>query len=144
MIEFAARRVYFVLAGGNHSPDLLTEVLGVRPDEMTYEGKVRGISPRRHSEKENSWTIVESGDSAADVTTLVDRLYARLSPLASKIPILRRDGWISVVRVVQYVSAEDEVNAGFVITADMIGFLNRTDTFFEVEVFVDEASDRYE
>lgn len=142
VMDFSARSVHFVMAGGGDAPDELSDALGVLPDSVTYEGRVRSASRRARPDKENSWRLVESGDSSVDIDVLLGNIYERLLPLADRIRTFRDDGWTVVVRVVQYLSGDDEKNPGFVLEEKMIGLLGRLGAFFEADLYVWDETDQ--
>lgn len=134
------RSVHFVIAGGARSPDELTEILGIAPDDISYEGQARVGVKRPKPARDNSWRIIERGNSDADVSELLESIYLRLRSVASKLRPLRDEGWAIVVRVVVYVSEFDEVSASFVLDAEMIALLRDIGAFFEVDMYVDTPS----
>jgi hypothetical protein len=140
VMDFPPRRAYFVMAGGERSPDELTDILGVMPDDVTYKGQARSDAKRSRPALENSWKIIERGGAGADVSVLLEDLYVRLHPIADKIRVFRDAGWTTVVRVVLYASELDETNPSFLLDGKMIALLNDIGAFFEVDMYVENLS----
>jgi hypothetical protein len=140
VMDFPPRRAYFVMTGGEQSPDELTDILGVMPDDVTYKGQARSGAKRPRPALENSWKIIERGGSGTDVSVLLEDLYVRLHPITDKIRVFHDTGWTTVVRVVLYVSELDETSSSFLLDGKMIALLNDIGAFFEADTYVENPS----
>jgi hypothetical protein len=133
-----ARRVRFVIAGGSRRPAELSELLHAEPDESSYEGQERKSVHRTSIEKENSWILIESGGADCDVSTLLDGMYERLDPISEQLRSVREDGSTVVLRVVQHVTSDDEMNGGFVLDLKLLSLLAEIGAFFELDLYVED------
>lgn len=77
-------KVLFFIFSDSLAPSVITETLGIQPDEEWEKGSVIREDLER---KTNAWAISAKGDSAADILRQVDHIIARLASVRG--PLLR-------------------------------------------------------
>jgi len=121
--DLLPRRAHLLVVSTRYSPEELEARLGMRPDAAVHAIGPDEISRRRHRE-ENTWELHEEGTSDADITELVESLYARARPITDKLRELKAEGCTVALSLILRLSPADPYGAGFAVSRELLEWLN--------------------
>lgn len=125
------REVHLCVRGTALTLEELTSRIGVIPDKVRRKGDIYLKMPRKF----NIWQIAESGDSSADASQLLTRLFDRIEPIKESLRSLSRDDWDVKICVVQYMSAEDPTGPGFALELSMLETMSYIRAYLDVDLY---------
>lgn len=133
------RGVRLLVVSTQHSPEELEERLGMKPDAAVHAIGPDEVSRRLHRE-ENTWELHEEGTSDADITELIESLYARALPITRTLMALKDEGCTVILRLVLRFSPADRNGAGFAIDRETIKWLDEAGVeFIDVDQYIFES-----
>jgi len=121
--------VEFVVVSETLSATALREAMGTSPDASQHG------SPRFPNQA--TWELQGMCGPDDDLSSLVKGVLARVQPARGTIAHLRdRDPDLTcVLRIIQYVSADDEVGPGFALEADDLQLLTDLRALLDVDQY---------
>lgn len=117
------RGVRLLVVSTQHSPEELEKRLGMKPDAAVHAIGPEEVSRRLHRE-ENTWELHEEGTSDADITELIESIYARARPITEKLRELKGEGCTVALRLILRLSPADPYGAGFAVSRELLEWLN--------------------
>jgi hypothetical protein len=109
----------------------------MRPDAVVHEGEQNQVSAPGRSASENTWELHEGGTSDSDISILLDSLYARVLPITESLKALKNEGCKIILRIILYLSANDQQGADFVIGRPLVEWLDAVGAdFVDVDQYI--------
>jgi Domain of unknown function (DUF4279) len=130
------RSARFRVVSHTHTVDELSGLIDLAPDFTLAAGSVRPDSVLRRPAAENSWELVEAGDSSSDVGDMLERLIDRIAARAENLRVLHSEGCILLISIIQELSPDDDAGPGFSIGFRVLEFLARVGAEIDVDQYV--------
>jgi Domain of unknown function (DUF4279) len=130
------RRAYLAIESESMSPDQISEVLQVQPDEAVAKGTVPANSPTGRPARRTAWKLIEEGSASIGVSFLIEALYKRIFPFRDAMKRLNYEGCDIFLRVVLYHSVADEGSRGFALDPPLIKLLAEIGASIDVDQYL--------
>jgi hypothetical protein len=109
-------------------------IAGVRPTASGHNDRIRSLGIG-----ESHWELYEDGTSSSDISELLGRLYSRIRLGTEVLKAMKADGCKVILRLVMYLSPGDEQGAGFVVSEELLNWINEVGVdFVDVDQYIIE------
>lgn len=130
------RTIYLDVRSEALSPDRISEVVGVSPDEAIMKGEVRANSVSGLPAKWSVWRLIERGSSSVDISELIRVIYQRMLPLKDGLKEVDALGCEISLEVVLYLEPLDECGPGFCLDIPTVKLLAEIGAVVDVDQYL--------
>ena len=121
--ESLYRRVRLLVVSTKRTPEELASYFDMPTDRAVLAGEHQGYASSAAA-AENIWELQEAGSSNSDISDLLEALYARALPLTKQLREIKNQDCTVILRIILYLSANDEHGGGFVISQPILEWMN--------------------
>jgi Domain of unknown function (DUF4279) len=138
VMEPLPRRAQILVVSPKRTAGELASYFGSPPDRAVSAGE-RQAHVVNAVAAESTWELHQAGSNSSDISLLIEALYARALPFTRQLKDLSSQDCKVILRIVLYLSANDEHGAGFVISQPILEWMNLIGIdFVDVDQYVVE------